>query len=195
MSAVADIMRKTMPNCGPGDTVTKDGAQYIVFSVRYVPLGSGQTCGWRTQTAQCTGGPPGIDRLSSEFTLVEPEAAAVESEPTGTTPPFVPGDLVRIVLGSPLQQNAEFMLSDTLEVVECFQAGTPPIPASGYVVRLRRVSPAPQAPTLDEMECFSAKYFEKWPAKSVTVRYVKDVRLTDIGTLSVEYGEVAVPLP
>lgn len=111
-------------------------------------------------------------------------------------PPFVPGDIIRIVLGSELQQNAKFMLSDFLEVIECFQAGVPPAPIDKYVVRVRRAGfVAPFAPPIDEMECFAAKHFEKCPVKSVTIRYVKDVRLTALGDLQVEYGEVAVPLP
>ncbi len=196
MSKAADVMRQTMPNYGPGDEVkTGDGDRYMVFSVRYVPLGNGQRCGWRTQTSQVAGGPLGTDRLSSEFTLVEPEdQPATPAEDTAA--PFVPGDIIRIVLGSELQQNAKFMLADFLEVIECVQASVPPIPESKYVVRVRRAGfVAPYATPIDEMECFAAKHFEKCPMKSVTIRYVKDVRLADSGELQVEYGEVAVPLP
>ena len=111
-------------------------------------------------------------------------------------PPFVPGDIIRIVLNSPLQQNAKFMLSDFLEVIECFQASVSPEPIDKYVVRVRRAGfVAPFASPVDEQECFAAKHFEKCPIKSVTIRYVKDVRLTDIGELQVDYDEVAVPLP
>lgn len=196
MSAAADVMRQTMPDYGPGDEVqTHDGTRYMVYSVRYVPLANGQTCGWRTQTSQCMGGPPGIDRLSYEFTLVKPEEPPASTSQLSDTPPFVAGDLVRIVMGSQLQQNAKFMLTDTLEVVECFRAGVEPVPAGAWVVRLRRINPAPLEPPLDELECFAAKHFEKWPARSVTVRYVKDVQLTAVGELHVEYGEVDVPLP
>lgn len=195
MSKAADVMRQTMPNYGPGDTVIKDGIRYMVFSIRYCPLGNGQNCGWRTVTAN-TGGPESIDRLSSEFTLVAQETAAVSAATVDNYPPFVPGDIIRIVLGSELQQNAKFMLSDFLEVIECFQAGAPPTPEAKYVVRVRRAGfVAPFAPPIDEMECFAAKHFEKCPIKSVTIRYVKDVRLTELGDLHVEYGEVAVPLP
>ena len=110
--------------------------------------------------------------------------------------PFVPGDTIRIVLNSPLQQNAKFMLSDFLEVIECFQASVSPEPIDKYVVRVRRAGfVAPFASPVDEQECFVAKHFEKCPIKSVTIRYVKDVRLSDIGELQVDYGEVAVPLP
>lgn len=198
MSKAADMMRRTMPNYGPGDEVkTHDGERYMVFSVRYVPLGNGQRCGWRTQTAQTMGGPPGvIDRLSSEFTLVNPETTDIPAATVGDHAPFMPGDIVRIVLGSELQQNAKFMLSDFLEVIECVQASVPPIPDAKYVVRVRRAGfVAPFAAPIDEMECFAAKHFEKCPVKSVTIRYVKDVRLTELGDLHVEYGEVAVPLP
>lgn len=196
MSKAAAVMRQTMPNYGPGDEVkTKDGTRYMVFSVRYTPLGSGHPCGWRTKTAHVVGGPMGIDAMASEFTLVEPAEQTMVAATVDNHPPFVPGDIVRIVLGSPLQQNAKFMLSDTLEVVECFQAGAPPVPHSKYVVRLRRITAASLAPPLDELECFAASHFEKFPVKSVTIRYVKDVRLSDIGELQVEYGEVAVPLP
>lgn len=196
MSAAADVMRQTMPDYGPGDEVkTSDGARYIVYSVRYLPLGSGQRCGWRTQTSQCRGGPLGIDRLASEFTLVKPEEPPVPAATVDNAAPFVPGDTIRIVLGSELQQNAKFMLSDCLEVIECVQASVPPIPESKYVVRVRRAGfVAPHAPPIDEMECFAAKHFEKCPIKSVTIRYVEDVRLADNGELQVEYGEVAVPL-
>lgn len=197
MSAAADLMRSTMPDYGPGDEViTNDGERYQVFSVRYVPLGSGQRCGWRTQTSQVMGGPLGTDKLSSEFTLVKPEEPPVPDAPVDSAAPFVPGDIIRIVLGSELQQNAKFMLADFLEVIECVQASVPPIPEAKYVVRVRRAGfVAPHATPIDEMECFAAKHFEKCPMKSVTIRYVKDVRLADSGELQVEYGEVAVPLP
>ncbi len=196
MSKAADAMRKTMPDYGPGDEVqTRDSKRYMVFSVRYAPLGSGQLCDWQTRAVQCAGGPPGVDRLSSEFTLVKPEEPPASTSQLSDTPPFVAGDLVRIVMGSQLQQNAKFMLTDTLEVVECFRAGVEPVPAGAWVVRLRRINPAPLEPPLDELECFAAKHFEKWPARSVTVRYVKDVQLTAVGELHVEYGEVDVPLP
>lgn len=196
MSKAADVMRQTMPNYGPGDEVkTRDGDRYMVFSVRYVPLGNGQRCGWRTQTSQVAGGPLGTDRLSSEFTLVEPEKQPAAPNEDSESP-FVPGDIIRIVLGSELQQNGKFMLSDFLEVIECVQARVPPVPIDKYVVRVRRAGfVAPFATPIDEMECFEAKHFEKCPIKSVTIRYVKDVRLADNGELQVEYGEVAVPLP
>jgi len=197
MSATADAMRQTMPDYAPGDEVqTSDGTRYLVFSVRYVPLGNGQRCGWRTQTAQVAGGPHGIDRLSSEFTLVKPEKSPATETTVDNAAPFVPGDIIRIVLGSELQQNCKFMLSDFLEVIECVQARVPPVPIDKYVVRVRRAGfVAPFAPPVDEMECFAAKHFEKCPIKSVTIRYVKDVRLADNGELQVAYGEVAVPLP
>lgn len=196
MSAAADAMRQTMPNYGPGDEVrNKRGDRFVVFSVRFCPNGNGQRCGWHTQTVQGLGGPSGIDLPASEFTRVEPETQPVLPA-AASNAPFAAGDIVRIVLGSRLQQNAKFMLSDTLEIIECFQPPRDGASPCGWVVRVKRAMPyTPFAKSIDPLECFAAGEFEKYPAKTVTVRYVSDVRLTDSGELQVAYGEVAVPLP
>ena len=61
------------------------------------------------------------------------------------------------------------------------------------MVRVRRLSPS-VAPSIDELECFAAKYFEKFPERTKKLRYVQDVYLNDTGVMHVEYGEVDVPL-